>query len=159
MEGLSNVAGLECLHQRIGRGRSRMLLSLSFCPGPPSLHPSALPPAFWYRVVIAFQCPWLPDVVASEQLNSPFDAARSEEHTSELQSRLHLVCRLLLEKKKTPGEPKRLETHCTLTIMLAGGQPTSASYRCDTCHSRHRAYQRRHTSRQPHRHVRVEYCS
>src|SRR2546429_8923932 len=35
---------------------------------------------------------------------------RSEEHTSELQSRLHLVCRLLLEKKKTelkamlPGE-------------------------------------------------------
>src|SRR2546429_6528050 len=29
------------------------------------------------------------------------DARRSEEHTSELQSRLHLVCRLLLEKKKT----------------------------------------------------------
>src|SRR2546422_5173140 len=29
--------------------------------------------------------------------------ARSEEHTSELQSRLHLVCRLLLEKKKTRG--------------------------------------------------------
>src|SRR2546422_5114559 len=27
-------------------------------------------------------------------------AMRSEEHTSELQSRLHLVCRLLLEKKK-----------------------------------------------------------
>src|SRR2546422_8172005 len=27
-------------------------------------------------------------------------ALRSEEHTSELQSRLHLVCRLLLEKKK-----------------------------------------------------------
>src|SRR2546429_2351413 len=28
---------------------------------------------------------------------------RSEEHTSELQSRLHLVCRLLLEKKKKVG--------------------------------------------------------
>src|SRR2546422_2960060 len=28
------------------------------------------------------------------------EAIRSEEHTSELQSRLHLVCRLLLEKKK-----------------------------------------------------------
>src|SRR2546422_11543376 len=28
------------------------------------------------------------------------EALRSEEHTSELQSRLHLVCRLLLEKKK-----------------------------------------------------------
>src|ERR1041385_7193261 len=30
----------------------------------------------------------------------PFSMTRSEEHTSELQSRLHLVCRLLLEKKK-----------------------------------------------------------
>src|SRR2546422_7004605 len=29
---------------------------------------------------------------------------RSEEHTSELQSRLHLVCRLLLEKKKKKDE-------------------------------------------------------
>src|SRR5690554_7537198 len=29
-----------------------------------------------------------------------YDAKRSEEHTSELQSRPHLVCRLLLEKKK-----------------------------------------------------------
>src|SRR5687768_18249467 len=33
------------------------------------------------------------------------DHARSEEHTSELQSRLHLVCRLLLEKKKTRSRP------------------------------------------------------
>src|SRR2546429_4639678 len=32
---------------------------------------------------------------------------RSEEHTSELQSRLHLVCRLLLEKKKLPHTPRR----------------------------------------------------
>src|SRR5437870_10838016 len=30
---------------------------------------------------------------------------RSEEHTSELQSRGHLVCRLLLEKKKTTRQP------------------------------------------------------
>src|SRR2546422_3421680 len=34
-------------------------------------------------------------------------AARSEEHTSELQSRLHLVCRLLLEKKK-----KKINNKC-----------------------------------------------
>src|SRR2546422_6073546 len=33
--------------------------------------------------------------------NVPARQQRSEEHTSELQSRLHLVCRLLLEKKKT----------------------------------------------------------
>src|SRR2546429_1948509 len=32
--------------------------------------------------------------------SSSTPASRSEEHTSELQSRLHLVCRLLLEKKK-----------------------------------------------------------
>src|SRR3989449_11206312 len=31
---------------------------------------------------------------------------RSEEHTSELQSRLHLVCRLLLEKKKKNKPPE-----------------------------------------------------
>src|SRR2546422_7719963 len=34
------------------------------------------------------------------RVNAPGHGARSEEHTSELQSRLHLVCRLLLEKKK-----------------------------------------------------------
>src|SRR2546429_4293660 len=48
-------------------------------------------------------------------------ALRSEEHTSELQSRLHLVCRLLLEKKKTTAATTvalRLQlrrTLCTLT--------------------------------------------
>src|SRR2546422_3110682 len=35
------------------------------------------------------------------------DKERSEEHTSELQSRLHLVCRLLLEKKKTRSSQAR----------------------------------------------------
>src|SRR5256884_6102619 len=37
----------------------------------------------------------------------------SEEHTSELQSRLHLVCRLLLEKKKRDDFYAKLETHST----------------------------------------------
>src|SRR2546429_8738620 len=35
-----------------------------------------------------------------DELDDAEHAVRSEEHTSELQSRLHLVCRLLLEKKK-----------------------------------------------------------
>src|SRR2546422_1239901 len=45
---------------------------------------------------------------------------RSEEHTSELQSRLHLVCRLLLEKKKKEDSYSHLQTsntsrkHCTV---------------------------------------------
>src|SRR2546429_3735544 len=37
---------------------------------------------------------------------------RSEEHTSELQSRLHLVCRLLLEKKKI-----RISLDCCFSLM------------------------------------------
>src|SRR2546422_4720507 len=40
---------------------------------------------------------------AAEQDEKPYPDGRSEEHTSELQSRLHLVCRLLLEKKKKNG--------------------------------------------------------
>src|SRR5205809_4917900 len=36
--------------------------------------------------------------------------ARSEEHTSELQSRLHLVCRLLLEKKNFRGYRLKIRT-------------------------------------------------
>src|SRR5262245_62355822 len=39
-------------------------------------------------------------VMVGGQQTSPAMAARSEEHTSELQSLRHLVCRLLLEKKK-----------------------------------------------------------
>src|SRR5256884_6395004 len=41
---------------------------------------------------------------------------RSEEHTSELQSRLHLVCRLLLEKKKTEERPSRVQEQACIQI-------------------------------------------
>src|SRR5687768_17962495 len=44
--------------------------------------------------------PWLP---MQDEACTPI---RSEEHTSELQSRLHLVCRLLLEKKKKKRQKK-----------------------------------------------------
>src|SRR2546426_2258242 len=40
-------------------------------------------------------------VVIEGQEGGPFPRERSEEHTSELQSPCNLVCRLLLEKKKT----------------------------------------------------------
>src|SRR2546429_3450883 len=39
-------------------------------------------------------------LLGGKQAHPAVDRDRSEEHTSELQSRLHLVCRLLLEKKK-----------------------------------------------------------
>src|SRR5258708_17993395 len=44
---------------------------------------------------------------------APLGDSRSEEHTSELQSPDHLVCRLLLEKKKTvqPRAPRVTSTH------------------------------------------------
>src|SRR3712207_7807190 len=38
-------------------------------------------------------------------------ALRSEEHTSELQSRQYLVCRLLLEKKKQTGNDNLIRRH------------------------------------------------
>src|SRR2546429_6444618 len=44
----------------------------------------------------------------------PLREHRSEEHTSELQSRLHLVCRLLLEKKKTTSKPVTVSPACRL---------------------------------------------
>src|SRR5258708_25682133 len=43
-------------------------------------------------------------------LNAVLQADRSEEHTSELQSPDHLVCRLLLEKKKTLTIPSKMTT-------------------------------------------------
>src|SRR5256885_13008709 len=47
--------------------------------------------------------------VAREDEGTPVAQARSEEHTSELQSPCNLVCRLLLEKKNRP-EPR--PSHC-----------------------------------------------
>src|SRR5436305_8734392 len=46
------------------------------------------------------QAPALSYAVSKRLKSQRFQALRSEEHTSELQSRPHLVCRLLLEKKK-----------------------------------------------------------
>src|SRR5437870_9169639 len=65
-----------------------------------SLH-DALP--IYFRKIIDRQC----RIIMALRLNRQSKATprlylvRSEEHTSELQSRGHLVCRLLLEKKKT----------------------------------------------------------
>src|SRR6266436_8710703 len=48
----------------------------------------------------------------SDRAGCPHRGSRSEEHTSELQSRLHLVCRLLLEKKKNDNQlTPHLKTH------------------------------------------------
>src|SRR2546429_4498911 len=49
---------------------------------------------------VASASAWIAGVFDPNGLTCPLLSSRSEEHTSELQSRLHLVCRLLLEKKK-----------------------------------------------------------
>ena len=46
-------------------------------------------------------------ITQAVQLSNRCTVMRSEEHTSELQSRLHLVCRLLLEKKKNKKTTKK----------------------------------------------------
>src|SRR2546422_1289522 len=71
-------------------------------------NPPSREPAFWYgygtvQTMIPGASSW----------NSTARWFRSEEHTSELQSRLHLVCRLLLEKKKK----KRIINQNTKTTL------------------------------------------
>src|SRR5690606_41678161 len=51
-------------------------------------------------LIPALQALWFP----AHQAPAPETELRSEEHTSELQSRENLVCRLLLEKKKTKSK-------------------------------------------------------
>src|SRR3989442_7863700 len=64
---------------------------------------------------------------------SPLASRRSEEHTSELQSRPHLVCRLLLAKKKKiehrfkPALSGRRLLIVTALIELHRFQPTSST--------------------------------
>src|SRR2546430_13720173 len=54
-------------------------------------------------------------VAASEADSTVKSSVRSEEHTSELQSQSNLVCRLLLEKKKTTTQyPRTTNAHIKL---------------------------------------------
>src|SRR2546429_7367617 len=51
------------------------------------------------RIAVARKAAMIRRWIDRSSAKQPRDSKRSEEHTSELQSRLHLVCRLLLEKK------------------------------------------------------------
>src|SRR5690554_7381026 len=57
-------------------------------------------PQLAFEVLKPFVTPDVPEQTLQQIVNDTFSFERSEEHTSELQSRPHLVCRLLLEKKK-----------------------------------------------------------
>src|SRR2546422_7833004 len=71
----------------------------------------------------AVQCRSTPDGAAGRPGLKRRTPARSEEHTSELQSRLHLVCRLLLEKKKIGSK------HITLNATGGGFLTASHQFR------------------------------
>src|SRR5947209_16096804 len=73
----------EQLHERAEAGGRRELLTLNFGPHHPATHGVL-------RLLVTLQG----------------EVVRSEEHTSELQSRQYLVCRLLLEKKNSGGLSK-----------------------------------------------------
>src|SRR6267154_2638888 len=72
----------------------------------------------------------VPPMMTARPTPAPYRARgprRSEEHTSELQSPVHLVCRLLLEKKKTKARRRaRRQTKPTATISKL--HSTSASF-------------------------------
>src|SRR5699024_11847018 len=63
------------------------------------------------RMSMATSAPWRPRWVCSSSKTRKSRPARSEEHTSELQSRFDLVCRLLLEQKNiTAAHQKTKQT-------------------------------------------------
>src|SRR2546430_10330844 len=72
----------------------------------------AVPPWSTKRTARATPCSRGPEALAMHWRAGPLDTARSEEHTSELQSQSNLVCRLLLEKKKNMYTPSLADTCC-----------------------------------------------
>src|SRR5947209_14163985 len=69
---------------------------------------------------ITVRAPWPISTVLTSTLALP-SACRSEEHTSELQSRQYLVCRLLLEKKKNKlPKHQELKHHEQLLELING---------------------------------------
>src|SRR3989442_5164827 len=67
------------------------------------------------------RCPRIRSIACSSR-SRRYPKIRSEEHTSELQSRPHLVCRLLLEKKK-----KTAHTHPSLNLPVENCSATHRS--------------------------------
>src|SRR2546422_8289387 len=76
----------------------------------------------FFRVALRYtsgELPWATEINTPGASTSATDwkgeasgTRRSEEHTSELQSRLHLVCRLLLEKKKKKTSVQESKDRC-----------------------------------------------
>src|SRR5438477_1767639 len=101
-------------------------------PAPPDAEPTIETPMAFRHVVFSHgqeSGPWgrkisaLAEVARSEGYLAHSEILRSEEHTSELQSHVNLVCRLLLEKKKTEGTTIVTNTQKTLLVLNVRAQP------------------------------------
>src|SRR2546429_8893313 len=111
---LGRLAAQEAHHHH-GETLGRVVFSVSCTPGARTRFERAvaLLHSFWYeKAADTFREAVVADTACAMgywgQAMSLFHPlwTRSEEHTSELQSRLHLVCPLLLEKKKRPPVPR-----------------------------------------------------
>src|SRR3989441_6433455 len=100
--------GLELADLRIGGTPHRPLVQvrIEWPPGEPPRRVTVDDCAMASRALEA----WLD---AGGPLGPRYALERSEEHTSELQSLAYLVCRLLLEKKKTTARPLRTRSQPT----------------------------------------------
>src|SRR5205814_5297188 len=88
--------------------------ALPICPATPPARPSSMLSVRSCRMMRPRLAPTAVRIAIS--LCRP--AARSEEHTSELQSLRHLVCRLLLEKKKTLQKLHRFACFTPTSFLL-----------------------------------------
>src|SRR2546422_8891998 len=77
-----------------------------------------------FRSIVGYRAALL--LPASRVRGTDPRSRRSEEHTSELQSRLHLVCRLLLEKKKKKKKERReqKDKNCGVVHEIGVAQET-----------------------------------
>src|SRR2546429_6328349 len=101
--------------ERIGSGAGVCTAMWSFMPRTP---------------LVAQSCSrftWLPQQAAHGRSNRAGRRQRSEEHTSELQPRLHLVCRLLLEKRNRQAPPPACDPTTTAPCPCRPSPPRATS--------------------------------
>src|SRR3712207_7781296 len=74
-----------------------------------------------------YEAEWDAVVIDEYHFGAWRDAARSEEHTSELQSRQYLVCRLLLDKKRIRSSPCTGRSAGSTTLpQITSSQPSKS---------------------------------
>src|SRR2546429_3718390 len=135
IEGISRSCSHELVRHRAGFGYSQISQryvdeSHAAFVMPPAVAGDATLEREWEAQVTAAQAAYVRAVeglmerytwVTDKVHRRKMARERSEEHTSELQSRLHLVCRLLLEKKKITHSLRIIIKRLELTITQVDG--------------------------------------